>query len=144
MQRSITDIRQELQGPRERENYTPDMLNKFRRKSAWDRGVCDYAEQLFDDYLERRDLLNCDGSIRIGKITEADLLNGAESWEDYSYGGCSLIYDSDVCEALCSPSERKRTRDGELPPNSRENWLDVQARALRQAASKVIKAVNRR
>ena len=68
MQRKISDIRAELQGIKARENYTPEQLRKFYRKSAWRRGVCDYAEWLFDDYLDRRDLLGVDeGIVRIGK-----------------------------------------------------------------------------
>lgn len=67
------------------------------------------------------------------------LLNGASDWSAYSWGGCSLIYNGDIaarlCAArLCCPSELKKTREGERRPNSREEWLDVQARALSQAA----------
>lgn len=144
MQRKIIDIRRELRGPKARGDYSPEKLRQFYRKSAWDRGVCDYAESLFDDYLERRDLLGQDEELRIGKITEKDLLNGATNWKQYSHGGCSLIYDEDICKALCSPKEQKRTHNGELPPNDREDWLDVQARALQQAAMIVVNAVNRR
>ena len=31
-----------------------------------------------------------------------------------------MIYDSDIAERLCTPSELKRKRGDELPPNSRE------------------------
>lgn len=68
------------------------------------------------------------------------MLNGARDWSEYSYGGCSLIYDGDIAERLCTPGELKRTRHGERRPNSREGWLDVQARALSQACSRVIHA----
>ena len=64
-----------------------------------------------------------------------ELLNGADNWREYSYGGCALIYDADIAERLCSPSEYAKTREGERAPNSRETWLDVQARALGQAAT---------
>ena len=69
------------------------------------------------------------------------LLNGAESWRAYSYGGCSLIYDADIAERLCSPSEYAKTREGERAPNSRETWLDCQARALGQAATLIASAL---
>lgn len=98
-------------------------FNKAR--SAWERGVIQYAEELLDffdgDELTKEDLLR-------------GLLNGAKDWKEYSYGGLSFIYDSDICERLCTPSEAKRKRNGELQPNSQETWLDVQARALYQAA----------
>nr|DAP26633.1 MAG TPA: hypothetical protein [Bacteriophage sp.] len=68
------------------------------------------------------------------------MLNGAQDWEQYSWGGSALIYDYDIAERLCCPSELKKTRNGERRPNSREEWLDVQARALYQAASRVVNA----
>jgi hypothetical protein len=89
-------------------------------RSAWERGVELYAQELLES-LE-------------GPYSAAALLNGAESWGAYSYGGSALIYDTDIAERLCSPSELKRKRGGELPPSSRETWLDAQARALSQAA----------
>ena len=64
-----------------------------------------------------------------------ELLNGAANWREYSYGGCALIYDGDIAERLCAPSEYAKTRGGERAPNARESWLDVQARALGQAAT---------
>ena len=68
------------------------------------------------------------------------LKNGASDWDQYSWGGSSLIYNSDIAERLCCPSELKKTRNGERRPNSREEWLDTQARALRQAAGRLTRA----
>jgi hypothetical protein len=76
-------------------------------------------------------------------FTQASLLNGAENWRAYSYGGCALIYDGDIAERLCAPSEYRKTREGERAPNSRESWLDVQARALGQAAALIASALKR-
>lgn len=67
--------------------------------------------------------------------------NGADSWNEYSWSGCGLIYDGDIAEHYCTPSELKKTRHGERRPNSREEWLDVQARALRQAAGRAADAL---
>lgn len=55
----------------------------------------------------------------------------------YNWGGSSLIYDADIAGRLCCPSELKKTRNGERRPNSREEWLDVQARALYQACNRL-------
>lgn len=101
-------------------------------ESAWTKGVKLYAEEL-QDFLKDENL----------EATKENLLNGASNWMEYSYGGCSLIYDTDIAERLCTPSELKRKRDGELPPNSRETWLDVQARALYQACSIVLRKAKR-
>ena len=68
------------------------------------------------------------------EISQMWMMNGAENWRRYSYGGSSLIYDKDIAERLCTPSELKRTRGGMRKPNSSETWLDVQTRALNQAA----------
>jgi len=90
-------------------------------RSAWRRGVKAYALEMVESAEEG--------------FSPISLLNGAESWRAYSYGGCALIYDADIAELLCAPSEYRKTRQGERAPNSRESWLDVQARALGQAAT---------
>lgn len=94
--------------------------------SAWKRGVKAYALELIE-------------GVDVEPASVADLkkelLNGARTWKEYSDGGCALIYDADIAERLCAPSEYRKTRQGERAPNARETWLDVQARALGQAAS---------
>lgn len=93
--------------------------------SAWSKGVKNAAIDLLD---------NLEGL----EITEADLLNGARTWLEYSEGGCGLIYDADIAEAYCTPSELKRCKGGERAPNARESWLELQARALRQASQLIL------
>ena len=104
-------------------------LETLNNRSAWDKGVNDYAIDLVNDS-------QCEGD-----ITKAGLLNGARDWSEFSYGGCSLIYDADICEALCSPSEVKRSDSGRLAPNGRETWLDVQTRALNQAWNRIKRVI---
>ena len=110
-------------------------------RSAWQRGVKAYADDLLDDLLE---------SINYGSFDMADwskpralraaLLNGASDWKEYSWGGCSLCYNGQIAERLCNPSELKRYYAGKLDrPNSREEWLDCQARALFQAANLIFR-----
>ena len=65
------------------------------------------------------------------------LLNGAQDWNEYSFAGCALIYNRDIAERLCTPSELRKTQGGKRRPNSRETWLDVQARALYQACQMI-------
>lgn len=79
--------------------------------------------------------------LRSSAMIEKALLNGADSWNSYSWGGCGLIYDYDIARHYCTPSELRKTRDGERRPNSREEWLDVQARALFQASNRVKRAI---
>lgn len=117
-------------------------IKSEKQRSAWDKGVTQYAlemvkqlgEQINGGYFEELDLTE-------SKKVRAALLNGAADWSQYSWGGCSLIYDGDIAERLCCPSELKKTRYGERRPNSREEWLDVQARALFQAANRVCRHI---
>lgn len=109
-------------------------LNARKDRSAWDKGVTEYATELAES------LDNWDK--QPGSVAELRkmMLNGADDWKAYSWGGSSLIYNRDIAERLCSPSELKRaTNKNGLRdyPNSREHWLDVQARALYQAANRV-------
>ena len=113
-------------------------------RSAWDRGRKLYAMELLDDLDEAIEGGYFDpANIADRTALKAQLLNGAEDWSQYSYGGSALIYDGDIAERLCSPSEYKRSREGERRPNSREEWLDVQARALNQAANMIIRLAKR-
>lgn len=110
-------------------------------RSAWSRGVKSYAVELLDELAE-----NIQGGyidpedLESPELLKKAMLNGAADWQQYSDGGCSLIYDGDIAERLCTPSEYKRKCGGDLQPNSRETWLDVQARALYQAARWIINA----
>lgn len=106
-----------------------------KTRSAWSKGVKNYAIDLLDNI---RDLNGREVETR--KELETALLNGARDWREYSWGGCSLIYNGDIAAALCSPSELKRCRGGEWRPNRREEWLDVQARALYQAFRLICRA----
>ena len=102
-------------------------------RSAWSRGVTAYAVELVELLDDGADLSN-------ETLLNKALLNGAGDWHQYSEGGCALIYDADIAERLCPPSELKRVRGGERAPNGRETWLDVQARALWQAHKVVERA----
>lgn len=119
-----------------------DYINTIPCRSAWRRGVRVYAlelleelEELFDGGYITEDVFTDE------KKLEKALLNGANNWDQYSWGGCSLIYDDDIAERLCTPSELKCTRGGERRPNKNEEWLDCQARALRQASWMIREAV---
>lgn len=109
-------------------------LNKRKDRSAWDMGVTDYAHDLLDAVEESA---RAGHSLNTVREWREAMLNGAQDWKEYSNGGCALIYDYDIAVRLCTPSELKRKREGELNPNSSETWFDVQARALRQAQRRI-------
>ena len=111
-------------------------------RSAWDKGCLEYALELFDEIVDNRHLTDTD---EIGeKITEQEQLNGASDWSQYSYGGCALVYDSDICERLCTANAAKRLKYGEHKPALYDSWLDAQVVALKQAARIVRIVANRR
>lgn len=110
-------------------------LNTRHDCSAWSKAVTLYALDLLEDIqwgandVER---LPIDGA-----ELERWALNGASCWEQYSNGGCSICYNADIAARVCAPSELKRKHGGVYEPNSRETWLDVQARALYQACNRI-------
>lgn len=109
-----------------------EALDKLPRgRSAWSRAVRQYAREMVAD-LDASTMLTRDTARRV-------VLKGAADARQYSEGGCTLIYDSDIAERVCTPSELRRTRGGDLPPNRHETWLDVQTRAINQALA-VIRA----
>ena len=110
-------------------------LEARKDRSAWGRGVNAYALELVEELRERAAYEG--RNPEPGKECREWMLNGAQDWAQYSWGGSSLIYDGDIAERLCTPSELKKTRHGERRPNSREEWLDTQARALHQACNRV-------
>lgn len=97
-------------------------------RSAYKCGVQAYAVDVVDE-IDKDDIKLNDISYKYD-IAKRD-----------SYGGCYLIYDEDIARRLCCPSELKRVKYGEKDPNSRETWLDVQARALYQARLHVRKLI---
>jgi len=106
-------------------------IESFKSRSAWSRGVQTYALELVES-----------AEIELtAENVKAELLNGAQNWKQYSEGGCALIYDGDIAERLCSPSELKKKKGGDLQPSSRESWLDVQARALFQAFNLIRRSI---
>ena len=86
--------------------------------------VLEYAKEIWGDL---------DRDVKTGEpVNMKTLLNGARGWDEYSNGGCSLIYHCDIKERLGKyyPSERSGISD-----------LEVQARFLRCAAPRILKAL---
>ena len=126
-------------------NEIKTVIESANARSAWARGVKAYALELVEEldeaithgYFEASDLES-------PALLERQLLNGASSWDQYSWGGCSLIYAADIAARLCTPTELKKTDNGSRRPNADEEWLDTQARALFQASRQIIRAASGR
>lgn len=95
-------------------------------RSHWGRAVQEDARDLVEG-------LECDEIPTNYKELCTLLLNGARDWAQWSWGGCGLVYDEEIAERYCTPSELARCRGGLRRPNSRESWINVQARAMSQA-----------
>ena len=108
-----------------------ERLAATKPRSAWDKGVKEIAEGLLDQYEEA--IRYREGQSPVPPPTEKDVLDGADDWNRYCYGGCAMITNARIAEALCTPSELRRTDYGRKAPNARESWMDVQVRAHIQA-----------
>ena len=126
--KTIAEIRQEIESKKPR--------------SAWDKGVKEYALELLEDMENERNAAKETDMVVYPATLEVELLNGAMNWKQYSWGGCSLIYDKQIARRLCSASELKKTHDGERQPYANEQWLDVQTRALHQAENMIYACIH--
>lgn len=112
-----------------------------KTRGAWAAGVKVYALEILDTIEERSEYEGHEPET-MEELTDY-ALNGAKdhqkpndiyrAWSVASWGGSYLIYDGDICRRLCTKTEQKQTNGGNRRPNKREEWLDVQARALFQA-----------
>ena len=118
--------------------YTKELrklVEEIPNTSAWKRGVKEYTDELLDNLEEKAQYY--ERLPKNEKELKEWLLNGATDCKDYSYTYCSLKYDSQIAERLCTPSELKKNEGGRLAPNRREGWLDVQTKALRDAYCRI-------
>lgn len=81
-------------------------LETRKDRSAWGKGVNAYALELVEELKERAEYEGRDPESE--KECREWMLNGAQDWEQYSWGGSSLIYNADIAERLCCPSELKK------------------------------------
>lgn len=116
------------------EKMTAELENR-KDRSAWNKGVTVYALELVENLREAAEYNERDP--RNVAECRAWMLNGASDWKQYSWGGSSLCYNGQIAHRLCSPSELKKTDNGNRKPNAQEEWLDTQARALYQASERV-------
>lgn len=98
-------------------------IEKAPARSAWKRGVKAYAIDILED-VDLSEVCN-------KQMMSKAILNGADDWLQYSEGGCAFCYDRDIAERLCTKTELKKFSHKGL------YWINVQARALQQAAELV-------
>lgn len=93
-------------------------------RSAWDKGVKGYAIELLEN-VTGGNFKGIDETTDFDNVTTCKLLNhvGAgdmklcDVCKSVSEGGNFEIYDGEIAKRLCTPSELKRTMNGEKDPN---------------------------
>ena len=119
-----------------------EKIKEKTKRSYWSEGVTKYAlelsrelkENIIDGYFKAKNLTN-------SRKTEKQLLNGAKNWSQFSRDGNSLVYDYDIAGRLCNETQWERTRHGKRRPNRKEDWLDIQAKALQEAATRIQESI---
>lgn len=122
-------------------NAMREYINAHPARSTWKKGVKAYAIELIDT-LEEHIKEDDDETAALNSVQrlEKALLYGADSWEHYSTGACTYIFDEDIAKRLLPPSEYRRKDCGRLSPGFGKTWLDVQADALEEAAHLICRA----
>lgn len=110
-------------------------LMERKDRSAWDKGVTDYAFDMLYYWEENAPYYEDEITL------ESLILSGAKNWEEYSWCGFSLIYNQQIAARLCTPSELRKTNSGQRRLKGREDWFDVQARACSQAYRRIAEAL---
>ena len=105
-------------------------IKAVKANSTWTKAVKQDALDLLENVV--------DNNIDNINLLKKALLNGADNWYQYSHCGFALCYNKAIAEHYCTSSELKRANYGQSQPNSRESWLDLQARALYQACNLIV------
>lgn len=120
-------------------------VEKAKTRSAWSRGVKAYALDILASFEEWRGW-NEENGESVPELDERTALNGASDWSAWAYGGCGLVYNAYIAERLCTPSELRKLqyKTGAMKqPAPCTNWIDIEARAARQAWRMIAEAVRK-
>ena len=109
-------------------------------RSCWSRGVASLIRDYGEDVLGEHDgeIISARGFYKLWH-------RGNDSLRDAVYAGSFDIWNYDIAKRLCTPSELKKSNEGVRNPNKRENWFDVETRAIYEAMYKsfaIMKAVS--
>ena len=116
-------------------NELRKLVEEIPNTSAWKRGIKEYTDELLDNLEEKAQ--SYERLPRNEKELEEWLLNGAISWDEYSYGGYSLKSGRQIAERLCTPSEFREKDGGRLKPSRYETWFSEQGKALNLACLRI-------
>ena len=116
------------------ENYkrASEWIDEDRPRSQWKKAVKIYEKDLYESLPEKsdKDLVKAFSFAHYDEIKANIndlLLNGSESWEDFSKSGSSLRCNGEIEERILPPSQRGKYGS--------ERLINMQAEALREAAA---------
>ncbi len=110
-------------------------------RSCWKRGVMRIAAMMLEEAIAGYKCGNSELPATWAE-TEKILLNGANDWEQYVFGGCALVYDEDIAKTLLTPTDLKRWYNSSsdcVPGKQKQGMtmMDLEVRAARQAAHEI-------
>ena len=119
-------------------------LTRHESHSAWMHGVVAYAVNMLNsisdhDFAYLVYYAQQEGEDGIEKA-RAILHTPYDNWRNYSRLN-GWLSDEAIATLLCTPEELKRFDGGKLPPNGRSTWIDIQTRAMYNAACLIVATV---
>lgn len=127
---TIEELFSSIEGSYRKKSITDEVSPRSQRKRA----AKIYEKELYESIhgMGEKALIKafCFANYdEVKRHIESLLLNGAESWEDFSKAGNSLCCGADIEERLLTPSKRGKYGS--------ERLLSMQAEALREAAARL-------
>ena len=101
--------------------------------SSYERVLRRYIMDLLENHILNNGLTIWDDMENLSQITEADLLDGADNWFEYSRHGNALVWSQDISMRLFG----KKTYDG-----NPEDLVVCQALMLSRAAAYLVSCIN--
>ncbi len=111
-----------------------EMLQSKKYRSVWDNAISEDAINLLEIIIDHDRIDSLNDNIIDRDLFKKLALNGAKNWNEFSYGGCSYVYDEDIMKHYSIPSYIKKWNGQN--PSSNETWLDLQGRAYNQACTR--------
>lgn len=108
-------------------------VNNSNTRSAWRKGVQAYALEMLESFEEWQKFNESVG-LECPELDERTALNGADNWRHWAEGASGLAESSAILCRLCPRSEIKKGIRN-------VNWIEVEARAARQAWRMIADAV---
>lgn len=104
-------------------------------KSQYEKAKKYYALEICDNIKNHYNFRNLDKNLENVENLQEYAMNGADSWSQYSWGGCSLVYNEDILQNIFCKSIAKKYQNADTVRGI--HLLDYQANALVKAFSHI-------